>query len=110
MHILLTRPLNDCKDLILRFKSLGHKVSHLPVIKIKSLNYDEVNFDEFAPSSLDFFIYTFTKTTDWVRYHEIKQDILLNVIKIIESNGAECAFPTSTLHVSSMIDASDKEA
>ena len=48
MHILLTRPLNDCKDLILRFKSLGHKVSHLPVIKIKSLNYDEVNFDEFA--------------------------------------------------------------
>ena len=69
-----------------------------------------VNFDEFAPSSLDFFIYTFTKTTDWVRYHQIKQDILLNVIKIIESNGAECAFPTSTLHVSSMIDASDKEA
>ena len=35
-----------------------------------------VNFNEFAPSSLDFFIYTFTKTTDWVRYHEIKQDIL----------------------------------
>jgi len=48
MHILLTRPLDDCKDLILRFKSLGHKVSHLPVIKIKNLNHDKVNFDEFS--------------------------------------------------------------
>ena len=48
MHILLTRPLDDCKDLILKFKSLGHKVSHLPVIKIQNLNHDKVNFDEFS--------------------------------------------------------------
>ncbi len=66
-----------------------------------------VNFNEFAPSSLDFFIYTFTKTTDWIRYHEIKQDILLNIINIVELNGAECAFPTSTLHISKEIDSSN---
>ncbi len=48
MHILLTRPLDDCKDLILRFKSLGHKVSHFPVIKIQNLNHDKINFEEFA--------------------------------------------------------------
>jgi len=48
MHILLTRPLDDCKDLILRFKSLGHKVSHLPVIKIQNLKHDKVNFDDFS--------------------------------------------------------------
>ena len=48
MHILLTRPLDDCKELILRFKSLGHKVSHLPVIKIENVNHDKVNFDEFG--------------------------------------------------------------
>ena len=48
MHILLTRPLDDCKELILRFKSLGHKVSHLPVIKIQNVNHDKVNFDEFS--------------------------------------------------------------
>ena len=35
MHILLTRPLEDSKDLIMRFKALGHQVSHLPVITIK---------------------------------------------------------------------------
>lgn len=48
MHILLTRPLDDCKELILRFKSLGHKVSHLPVIKIQNVNHDKVNVDEFG--------------------------------------------------------------
>ncbi len=58
-----------------------------------------VNFNEFAPSSLDFFIYTFTRTTDWVRFHEIKQDVMLRVIEIIEGHGAECAFPTSTIHI-----------
>ena len=68
-----------------------------------------VNFNEFAPSSLDFFVYTFTKTTDWVHYHEIKQEIMLSIINIIESNGAECAFPTSTLHISSGTDASNAQ-
>lgn len=61
-----------------------------------------VNFNSFAPSSLDFFIYTFTKTTDWVRYHEIKQDVLLKILQIIDSHGASCAFPTSTLHIAEL--------
>ncbi|MEW5248450.1 mechanosensitive ion channel family protein [Microbulbifer sp. 2201CG32-9] len=58
-----------------------------------------VNFNSFAPSSLDFFIYCFTRTTEWVRFHEIKQDILLTVLRIIEGHGASCAFPTSTVHI-----------
>ena len=28
-----------------------------------------VNFNSFGPSSLDFFIYTFTRTIDWVTFH-----------------------------------------
>ncbi len=58
-----------------------------------------VNFNKFASSSLDFFIYTFTKTTQWVKFHEVKQDVMLKIIRIIESRGAQCAFPTSTVHV-----------
>ena len=58
-----------------------------------------VNFNKFSSSSLDFFIYTFTKTTDWVAYHKIKQDVLLQVAGVIEANGAEIAFPTSTVHL-----------
>ena len=47
MHILLTRPFDDCKDLIIKFKSLGHKVSHLPVIKIESLEYEKIDFNDY---------------------------------------------------------------
>ena len=58
-----------------------------------------VNFNTFAASSLDFFIYTFTKTTNWIEFHDVKQDVLLKIIKIVEENGAEFAFPTSTMHL-----------
>ena len=47
MHILLTRPLEDCKELIIKFKSLGHKVSHLPVISVNAIDYIEPNYNEF---------------------------------------------------------------
>jgi MscS family membrane protein len=63
-----------------------------------------VNFNAFAPSSCDFFIYTFTKTTNWEKFHVIKQDVLLTVASIIEGHGAEIAFPTSTVHVPEGID------
>ncbi len=58
-----------------------------------------VNFNAFAPSSLDFFVYTFTKTTRWTHYHKVKQDVLLKILEIIKSHGAQAAFPTSTLHI-----------
>ena len=58
-----------------------------------------VNFVSFGASSVDFFIYCFTKTTVWTEFHQIKQDVLLQIAQIIEQHGAEIAFPTRTLHV-----------
>ncbi|RLA40259.1 MAG: mechanosensitive ion channel family protein [Gammaproteobacteria bacterium] len=58
-----------------------------------------VNFNSFAASSVDFFVYTMTKTTDWAKYHAVKQDVLLKIAAIITSHKAEMAFPTSTVHI-----------
>jgi MscS family membrane protein len=58
-----------------------------------------VNFVSFGPSSVDFFVYTFTKTTVWAEFHEIKQDVLLRIAAIIDGHGAEIAYPTQTLHI-----------
>ena len=58
-----------------------------------------VNFNEFGASSLNFFIYTFTRTTNWVEFHGVKERVLLQVLSIIEKHGAECAFPTTTVHL-----------
>lgn len=59
-----------------------------------------VNFNAFAASSLDIMIYTFTHTTNWVKFHEVKQDVLILIGRIVEAHGAEIAFPTRTLHLS----------
>ena len=59
-----------------------------------------VNFVAFGASSLDFFIYCFTRTTDWATYHGVKQDVLIKILKIIEGHGAEVAFPTRTVLLS----------
>ncbi|MEO7244072.1 MAG: hypothetical protein ABIX12_02865 [Rubrivivax sp.] len=61
-----------------------------------------VAFDQFGPSSLDLMVYTFTNTTAWIEYHEVKQDVLLKIGEIIERHGAEIAFPTQTLHLPGM--------
>lgn len=60
-----------------------------------------VNFTQFGPSSLDFFIYAYTKTVDWRTYHNVKQDVLFKTMEIIEEYGAEVAFPTTTMHMAS---------
>ncbi len=58
-----------------------------------------VAFNEFSASSLDMLLYTFTKTTDWARFHEIKQQVLLDIAKIIEEEGAKVALPSTTLYL-----------
>jgi len=47
MHILFTRPLDDCHEMILKFQSLGHEISHLPLINIEGLKYEVPNYSEF---------------------------------------------------------------
>ncbi len=58
-----------------------------------------VNFNSFGDSSLDFFIYCFTKTTDWTTYHGVKHNVLLNIYEIIKEEGADIAFPTSVINL-----------
>ena len=47
MHILLTRPLEDCHEMILKFQLLGHEISHLPLISIEGLKYEPLNYLDF---------------------------------------------------------------
>ena len=47
MHVLLTRPLEDCSEMILKIQSLGHQVSHLPLLKIERVDYGGINFSDY---------------------------------------------------------------
>ena len=47
MHILFTRPLEDCQETMIKFQLLGHEVSHMPLIYVEKRNYNEINFENF---------------------------------------------------------------
>ena len=47
MHILFTRPLEDSREMILKFQSLGHEVTHMPLISIEGIKYEDLNFSDF---------------------------------------------------------------
>ena len=47
MHILLTRPLEDSQELMLRLQILGHQISHMPLIKIEKKSHENLNFSDY---------------------------------------------------------------
>ena len=57
-----------------------------------------VYFDSYGESSVNFFVYAMTRTTDWQTYHAVKEDVLFKIAEIVSAKGAEFAFPTRTLH------------
>ena len=71
MHILLTRQLQDSKDLIQKFKSNGFKVSNLPLLEINKLDYDEIkNYNYNA------IIFTSSNAIKFLNLKNIKKNIL----------------------------------
>ncbi|BAF72870.1 mechanosensitive ion channel family protein [Sulfurovum sp. NBC37-1] len=58
-----------------------------------------VFFDSFGDSSLNIFIYTFTATANWANYLEIREDIHLKTMQIVEENGSSFAFPSQSIYV-----------
>ena len=55
--------------------------------------------EDYGASHLEFLVYCFTRTTEWVKYQYIRQDVLLKIMDIVTQHGAEFAFPTRTLHI-----------
>lgn len=68
-------------------------------IDISSKDTLIVSFDSFGDSSLNIFIYAFTNTANWDRYMNIKQDINLKIMKIVEENNSSFAFPSTSLYI-----------
>ena len=58
-----------------------------------------VNFESFGDSSLNIFIYTFTATANWENYLDIREDIHLQIMQIVEKNGSSFAFPSQTIYM-----------
>lgn len=66
-----------------------------------------VSLNEFADSSVNFFVYALTHTTNWSEYHQVKEKVLFEINEIIERNDSEIAFPTRTLHINNEVALND---
>lgn len=67
-----------------------------------------VHLTDLAASSLNFLVYAFTKTKAIGEFRAVQEDVLLKVLAIIDKHGAECAFPTTTVHVPENISVESK--
>jgi len=71
MHILLTRPLEDCSEMIIKFKSLGHQVSHLPLLTIEKIEYEQINFSDYKG-----IIFTSANAVKYLDHKNIDKNLL----------------------------------
>jgi uroporphyrinogen-III synthase len=71
MHILLTRPLEDCSEMIIKFKSLGHQVSHLPLLSIEKIDCEQINFSDYKG-----IIFTSANAVKYLDHKNIDKNLL----------------------------------
>lgn len=61
-----------------------------------------VNLDKFNDFSIDIMVYCFSTTVDWEEWLDIKEDVMLKIMEIVERNGLAFAFPTQSIYLESM--------
>lgn len=58
-----------------------------------------VYFEKFGENSLDIFLYFFTKTTNWQKHLETREDINLKIMDILKDLGLKVAFPSRSIYI-----------
>ena len=70
MNILITRPLMDAEDLMEKLFAYGHKIIHLPTLKISTIETELVN-----PDKYDAFVFTSANAVRNLRLTNAKKNI-----------------------------------
>jgi MscS family membrane protein len=96
MHIGLTYATSSeqMNNIVQEIKYMLH--NHKDISQKESLL---VNFESFGDSALNIFIYTFTSTANWKKYLDIREDIHMKIMKIVEENHAAFAFPSQSIYI-----------
>ncbi|MFD2130039.1 mechanosensitive ion channel family protein [Pseudogracilibacillus auburnensis] len=60
-----------------------------------------VTVNEYKENGLDILLYFFTETTDWGKYLNIREEINLKILEILDQEGVEIAIPSRKLFLDS---------
>ena len=69
-----------------------------------------VRLDAFADSSINLMVYCFTRTRNWAEWLAIKEELLLQVKRIVEEEGAGFAFPSTSIYLEQVPEGLDPSA
>ncbi|MEZ4363983.1 MAG: mechanosensitive ion channel family protein [Kofleriaceae bacterium] len=58
-----------------------------------------VRFKALGESSLNIEVVAWFQTTEWAEFRDLRQEMLLGFLEIVEKHGTSFAFPTRTVHV-----------
>jgi MscS family membrane protein len=59
----------------------------------------DVRFKELGASSLNIDVMAWFLTSEWSEFQTIRQEVLLDFMRVVEEAGTEFAFPTTTVHL-----------
>ena len=58
-----------------------------------------IRVTQFNDSSIDMLVYCFTRSTKWHDFCVARENLILEIMKIVKKNGSDFAYPTSTIHL-----------
>ncbi|MCK4945661.1 MAG: mechanosensitive ion channel [Alphaproteobacteria bacterium] len=91
----------------LRYETTPEQIRYL-LVKIRELLYSHpridpssirVRFTKFGASSLDIETFAYVRAENYNRFLEIKEDLMLNIMEIVDESGSGFAFPSQTLYM-----------
>ncbi|WP_199919419.1 mechanosensitive ion channel family protein [Helicobacter enhydrae] len=60
--------------------------------------------DEFAGSSINILVYCFSTTVVWGEWLAVRQEVMIEIMKILQKNNLSFAFPSQSIYVESLPD------
>lgn len=84
----------------IRDKVLGYVLSHPEYAHPPEVS-TFMRVDSFGPSSIDFMLYCFTKTTNWGEWLRLKEDLAFFIKETVEAAGTDFAFPSTSVYLES---------
>ncbi len=87
----------------IRDKVLGYIETHPDYAQAPEVS-TFMRVDSFGPSSIDFMLYCFTKTTSWGEWLRLKEELAFFIKETVENAGTEFAFPSTSVYVESGVE------
>jgi MscS family membrane protein len=91
----------------MRYETTANQMRYL-LVKIRSILYSHpkvdpeparVRFAEFGDASLNIEIFAYVFAVDFNEFSEVREDLLLRMMEVVEKSGSGFAFPSQTIYL-----------